>query len=186
MSVKSFFQTYILYRGDKKMKKLIIALGVVFTLAITFTTVAFAKQATTTKQSVNEVVNYVYVDIKGEVENPGVYRISDKCRVFQALEMAGGLKVSADTRTINLAAKINDEQVINVPKNGDISVTSLININTATASELDSLPGVGYSTATNIIDYRTNNGSFKTKEEIKLVSGIGDVVYEQIKDLITI
>ena len=64
--------------------------------------------------------------------------------------------------------------------------TSLININTATAGELEVLPGIGYSTATNIIDYRNQNGSFKTKEQIKSVSGIGDVTYEQIKDLITI
>ena len=77
--------------------------------------------------------------------------------------------------------------MITVPsKDGSATYTGLININTASATLLDSLPGIGYTTATNIIEYRTTNGSFKSKEEIKSVSGIGDAIYEQIKDLITI
>ena len=168
------------------MKKLLIALGVILTCILTFATVAYAKDSKTTT-SVSEVINYVYVDVKGEVENPGVYRVSDKCRVFQVIEIAGGLKDSSDTSKINLAAKINDEQMITIPsKNSTTTYDGLININTASATLLDSLPGIGYSTATNIIEYRTTNGSFKSKEEIKLVNGIGDAIYEQIKDLITI
>lgn len=169
------------------MKKIIAALGVVFLVLATGLTVAYAKS--TTSVTNNEIVSYVYVDIKGEVNNPGVYRVSDKCRVFQVLEIAGGLKSTADTSNINLASKISDEQMIKVPSTlntATITVTELININQATATELDSLPGIGYSTATNIIDYRINNGSFKAKEDIKNVSGIGDAIYEQIKDLITI
>lgn len=166
------------------MKKIIAVLMVAIVSIITISTIAYAK--TTTTNTVSEVVNYVYVDVKGEVNNPGVYRVSDKCRVFQVLEIAGGLKDSSDTSGINLAQKITDEQMIRVPKIDGSLTTELININTATATELDSLPGVGYSTATNIIDYRTNNGLFRTKEEIKLVSGIGDAIYEQIKDLITL
>ena len=171
------------------MKKLIIVLGVVLLAVVTFSSVAFAKSSQTEKTTTTstDVINYVYVDVKGEVEYPGVYRVSDKCRIFQVIEIAGGLKETSDTTSINLSAKIKDEQVINVPKNkGDILYTGLININTATATELDVLPGIGYSTATNIIDYRNSNGSFKTKEEIKSVNGIGDVIYDQIKDLITI
>ena len=171
------------------MKKLIVALGVVLLAVVTFTTVALAKssQSDTKATTTTDVINYVYVDVKGEVEFPGVYRVSDKCRVFQVIEIAGGLKDTSDTTSINLAAKINDEQVINVPKNTrEILYNGLININTATATELDVLPGIGYTTATNIIDYRNANGSFKTKEEIKSVNGIGDVIYDQIKDLITI
>ena len=171
------------------MKKLIVALGVVLLAVVTFTTVALAKSSTTESKATTttDVINYVYVDVKGEVEFPGVYRVSDKCRVFQVIEIAGGLKDTSDTTSINLAAKINDEQVINVPKNTkEILYNGLININTATATELDVLPGIGYTTATNIIYYRNANGSFKTKEEIKSVNGIGDVIYDQIKDLITI
>ena len=166
------------------MKKIIAVLMVAILSIITITTIAYAK--TTSTNTVSDVVNYVYVDVKGEVNNPGVYRVSDKCRVFQVLEIAGGLKDTSDTSGINLAQKISDEQMIKVPRiNGSESV-ELVNINTATAAELDSLPGIGYSTATNIIDYRTTNGLFRTKEEIKLVSGIGDAIYEQIKDLITL
>lgn len=168
------------------MKKIIITLSVVLVCILTFATVAYAKD-TTKQTSTNEVINYVYVDVKGEVENPGVYRVSDKCRVFQVIEIAGGLTDLSDTSTINLASKINDEQMIVIPsKDSTTTYTGLININTANATLLDSLPGIGYSTATNIIEYRTNNGSFKSKEEIKLVNGIGDAIYEQIKDLITI
>jgi len=167
------------------MKKICLALSV-FVLFIAMG-VAIAHAKTTNEVSTNEVVNYVYVDVKGEVANPGVYRVSDKCRIFQVLEIAGGLNDNSDTSGVNLAQKVSDEQIIKIPKKDEeVSTTNLININTATASELDLLPFIGYSTATNIIDYRTNNGLFKAKEEIKLVNGIGDVVYEQIKDLITI
>ena len=172
------------------MKKFFVLLGVLLLIGIVTSSVVYAKSQTTTATKVNnEVINYVYVDVKGEVNNPGVYRVSDKCRVFQVLEIAGGLKNTAETSGINLSAKISDEQMIRVPSSLNqttITVDELININTATATELDNLPGVGYSTATNIIDYRINNGQFKTKEEIKNVSGIGDAIYEQIKDLITI
>ena len=169
------------------MKKiyLVLSLFVLFTISCIGIGVAYAKNSST-NETVSEVVNYVYVDVKGEVINPGVYRVSDKCRVFQVLEIAGGLTSESDTSNVNLASKIVDEQIIRIPKVASSGFSQIININTATATELDSLPGIGYSTATNIIDYRTNNGLFKAKEEIKLVNGIGDAIYEQITDLITI
>ena len=167
------------------MKKIYLVLSVFVLFVAIGIAVVHAK--TTTVTPTTEVVNYVYVDVKGEVANPGVYRVSDKCRIFQVLEIAGGLNDNSDTSSVNLAAKVLDEQIIRIPKkNEDAPVSVIININTATASELDLLPGIGYTTATNIIDYRTNNGLFKSKEEIKLVNGIGDVIYEQIKDLIAI
>lgn len=165
------------------MKRICLALSVFVLFVVIGGIMVHAK---TTSSEVVEVVNYIYVDVKGEVENPGVYRVSDKCRVFQVLEIAGGLTSESDTSNVNLASKIVDEQIIRIPKVASSGFSQIININTATATELDSLPGIGYSTATNIIDYRTNNGLFKAKEEIKLVNGIGDAIYEQIKDLITI
>ena len=172
------------------MKKIVLALSLFLVMCITFITVGVVHAKTTqTTTTTNEVVNYVYVDVKGEVLNPGVYRVSDKCRIFQVLEIAGGLSGNSDTSNVNLAARVIDEQVIKIPKKDSItntSITDLININTATLIELDSLPGIGYSTASNIIEYRTTNGIFRAKEDIKLVNGIGDVVYEQIKDLITV
>ena len=165
------------------MKRICLALSVFVLFVVIGGIMVHAK---TTSSEVVEVVNYIYVDVKGEVENPGVYRVSDKCRVFQVLEIAGGLTSESDTSNVNLASKIVDEQIIRIPKVASSGFSQIININTATATELDSLHGIGYSTATNIIDYRTNNGLFKAKEEIKLVNGIGDAIYEQIKDLITI
>ena len=168
------------------MKKIILALSLFVVMCVTFVTVGVV-HAKTTQATTNEVVNYVYVDVKGEVINPGVYRVSDKCRVFQVLEIAGGLASNSDTSNVNLAARVVDEQVIKIPKKDYTStISELININTATLIELDSLPGIGYSTASNIIEYRNTNGLFRAKEDIKLVNGIGDVIYEQIKDLITI
>ena len=164
------------------MKKICLALSVFVLFVLVGGIMVHAK---TTSSEVSEVINYIYVDVKGEVENPGVYRVSDKCRVFQVLEIAGGLTSDSDTTNVNLASKIVDEQIIRIPKASG-TVSEIININTATATELDSLPGIGYTTATNIIEYRTNNGLFTAKEQIKLVNGIGDVIYEQIKDLITI
>ena len=166
------------------MKKIYLVLSVFVLFIVAGVAIVHAK--TTTVNQTTEVVNYVYVDVKGEVLNPGVYRVSDKCRIFQVLEIAGGLSENSDTTSVNLAAKVVDEQIIRIPKKEELVTSTIININTATASELDLLPGIGYTTATNIIDYRTNIGLFKTKEEIKLVSGIGDAIYEQIKDLITV
>ena len=134
----------------------------------------------------NETVSYIYVDVKGEVENPGVYRVSDSCRMFQILELAGGLTVDADTSTINLASKITDEQIIKIPELSGIEENGLININTANTASLDTLPNVGYDTASKIVQYRQDNGPFKTIADIKNVSGIGDATFEKIKNLITV
>lgn len=165
------------------MKKIILAI-----LAIVLASGAFIAVGHAASTS-NEVINYVYVDVKGEVNNPGVYRVSDSCRVFQVLELAGGLTNNSNTDNVNLAAKISDELVIRIPSSTTTSIditSSLININTATIDELDALPGIGYSVAGKIVDYRMTNGNFKDIEDIKEVSGIGDVIYDQIKDLITI
>lgn len=166
------------------MKKIIIALLSVGILG--GATVAIAHASNTS----NEVVNYVYVDVKGEVANPGVYRVSDNVRVFQVIEIAGGLTTLSDTSSVNLSSKISDEQVIKIPSytktDSDEYISTLLNINTASASDLDTLPGIGYSLAQAIIDYRSKNGNFKAKEELKNVSGIGDAIYAQVKDYITV
>lgn len=158
------------------MKKIFIFIGVL-SLCVC---VAFA--ATT---GVNEAVSYIYVDVKGEVVNPGVYRVSNSCRVFQVIEIAGGLTDNSITDDVNLASKITDEQVIVIPSE-KAEKSDLININTANIADLDSLPEIGYSTAQAIVEYRTANGKFSSIEDIKKVSGIGNATYEKIKDLITV
>lgn len=144
----------------------------------------------------NELMNsYIYVDIKGEIKNPGVYKLEIGSRVFQLVSMAGGYKEDADTNTLNLSKFLKDEQVIYIPSfmeqypiiKGDDSNTegeTKIDINNAPMAMLETLPGVGPSTAKAIIDYIEENSYFNSIEEIKNVPGIGDSTFEAIKDLI--
>ena len=165
-----------------------------------------------------------YIDIKGSVNNPGVYEFKENDRVIDAIELAGGLTKDANTSNINLSQKLTSEMVIyiynnneikmNAPKltcdtvcktevievNNCIEVTksttsnendskntnSLVNINTANLSELMTLSGIGEAKAKSIIEYRSTNGKFNTIEDIKNISGIGDALFEKIKDKITV
>lgn len=145
-----------------------------------------------------EVYKEVTIDISGEVINPGVYRLIGDVRVNDALIKAGGLSAKADrdwvAKNLNLAEKLVDGQKIFIPKIGDIlgqsrdathgvsTIDKIIRINSATVEQLDTLSGVGPSIAKKIIDYRTKNGGFKNIEELKLVSGIGDKLFEEIKN----
>jgi competence protein ComEA len=137
----------------------------------------------------------LYIDLKGEVNKPGVYEMKQGSRVQDVLQEAGGLTEAADPLLINLAQVLVDEMVIYVPKKGEslpslsTSITSsdndLLNINTASKSELENLEGIGPAKAESIITYRTEHGNFKNIEEIMEVSGIGEGVFNQIKDEIT-
>ena len=147
-------------------------------------------------QSNNEVV----IDISGEVINPGVYRLIGDVRINDALIKAGGLKANADrdwvAKNLNLAQILMDGQKIYIPNEVEsrklkvesdgilgVSVNNkIVRINSATIEQLDTLSGIGPSIAKKIIDYRTANGGFKNIEELKLVSGIGDKLYEEIKN----
>lgn len=143
----------------------------------------------------------VTIDVGGEVINPGVYSLVKESRVNDALVAAGGLAVNADRdwveKNLNKAEKLVDGQKIYIPKIGgkveinnvlgeSVTKTKIVRINTATLEQLDTLSGVGPSIAQKIIDYRTQNGGFKNVEELKLVSGIGDKLFEKIKDEIAL
>jgi len=144
----------------------------------------------------------VVVDVKGAVKYPGVYHFTTEDRIADAIEAAGGYLEHANPVTINHAQKLSDEMVIYVPKKGeDVSEMAMqdftsnetntsengkVNINTATETELTTLPGIGPSKATSIIAYREENGKFTNPEELKNVSGIGDKTYEKLQDLITV
>lgn len=141
-------------------------------------------------------VNYIYIDIKGAVNNPGVYKFEENSRLFQAIQKAGGLLTTADENKINLSLLLQDEQMIYIPQIGeevpnmvtekpDDVIDAKININTAPSETLQQLPGIGPSTAQKIIDYRTSNGSFVSTEDIMNVPGIGEATYNEIKNLIT-
>jgi competence protein ComEA len=139
----------------------------------------------------------IAVDIEGEVIHPGVYKINRGSRVEDGLIAAGGLSANADRewveKNLNRAEVVVDGMKVYIPmKNESVpttgvvlgSQTKIVRINTATAEQLDTLPGIGPAIAGRIIDYRILNGGFKDINELKMVSGIGDKVYENIKDLI--
>lgn len=151
-------------------------------------------------KDINNKVVTIY--ISGEVNSPGVVTIDSDKRLSDAVGELGGLTNDADFNKINLAMKIEDEKHYIIPKIGeeleanneepetdgsfDNKDSNKININTATIQELDSLPGVGEATANKILNYRQENGKFKSIEEIKNVNGIGDKKYEDLKEVICI
>ncbi|MEC1720195.1 helix-hairpin-helix domain-containing protein [Schinkia azotoformans] len=139
----------------------------------------------------------VYIDIKGAVVKPGVYKLEDGKRVLDAIQMAGGFQTDADQIKINLAARVTDEMVLYIPVIGEVIDNNIglpanevddgkININTATPSELESLPGIGAAKAASIITFREQNGPFKEIEDIVNVSGIGAKSFEKLKDQIKV
>ena len=141
----------------------------------------------------------IVVQITGAVPRPGVYAFPHGARVQDAISAAGGFLAEADKTGINLARVLEDGEQIDIPFGEGASIviptpgeevvtssTELININTASQAELESLPGIGPTTAVKIIDYREANGPFLTTEDIINVSGIGPGTYERIKDLITV
>ncbi|HEX9332781.1 MAG TPA: ComEA family DNA-binding protein [Anaerolineales bacterium] len=141
----------------------------------------------------------VIVYITGAVPRPGVYALPKDARVQDAISAAGGFLAEAEKSQINLAALLEDGEKLDIPYIEGASpilgtpgptvvavTTELININTASAAELDTLPGIGPTTAQKIIQYREQNGPFINAEDIVNVSGIGPGTYERIKDLITV
>ena len=139
----------------------------------------------------------IFVDIKGAVKKPGVYQMKAGDRVKDAIDAAGGLTAEADSQKVNLAQRVEDQMVIVVPKVGEeaeaipAGVTSKetskegkVNINTATVEELKTLKGVGEKKAEAIIEYRKKNGSFKTKEDLMKVRGIGKKLFESFEERI--
>ena len=125
----------------------------------------------------------VYVDVDGAVVRPGVYRLKDGARVSQAIDAAGGLTAEADVTGLNRASKVTDGAAT-TPSAG--SSSGLVNINTASAAELQTLSGSGPSMAQSIIDERTQNGAFASVDDLMRVSGIGEKKLAKIKDCICV
>lgn len=147
----------------------------------------------------------VIIDVRGAVAQPGVYTLSAGSRLQDVLTQAGGVLPNAETRNLNLARRLNDGEQIYVPQVGEATATvpatagkgapasaatktplGIINLNTATLEELDGLPGIGPAIAQRIIDYRNQNGAFKQIDDLKKVRGIGDALFSQIKDMVTV
>jgi competence protein ComEA len=143
----------------------------------------------------------IKVHVAGAVENPGLYEFPAGARVMDAVEKAVP-DPEADINLLNLAAVLSDGQKVQVPRKGVIGASAdstsgpnslvgagtnrQVNLNTASLAELDTLPGVGPALAQRIIDYRQQKGGFRRIEDVKNVSGIGDKLFAQIKDSITV
>ncbi len=132
----------------------------------------------------------ISVHVTGSVVAPGIYDLPEGSRMADAIDAAGGFLPIADQEQINLVGLVTDGEkiVIGTRSNYGASGESSdrININTATLDALDTLPGIGPSTAQTIIDYRQENGDFERIDQITNVSGIGPATYDRIKDLITV
>ena len=162
-------------------------------------------------ENLQEETEKIAVHIIGEVNKPGIIYLEEGARINDAIEEAGGETKEADLAQVNLAYVLQDGQKIYIPNKKEKITTYIIqesgnngvveensntneskgenekvNINTASQSELDGLPGIGDSIAKRIIDYREQNGNFKSIEELKEVKGIGEAKFEEIKDRVTI
>lgn len=156
-----------------------------------------------TEKENNDVVK-MYVDIKGAVKLPGMYEVTSDMRVLNVIDMAGGLKETADDSQVNFSQRIEDQMVIYIPVEGEeLSETAIagtnsntanisknedgkVNLNQATKEELMTLSGVGEKKAEKIIEYREENGSFKTIEDLKNVNGFGEKSFESLEKYISI
>lgn len=154
----------------------------------------------------------IIVHITGAVKTTGIIILPEGARIADAIDKAGGLTKEADLDEVNLAYELEDGQKVYIPsvqdkadegnkvyvtdgsgnnvivenQNSSNVINKKVNINTATQSELENLPGIGESIATRIIQYRKQNGRFETIEDLKNVSGIGDAKFENIKEYILV
>lgn len=149
--------------------------------------------------------NKIKVYVTGEVNSPGVIELEEGARIEDAISLAGGTTEKANLQDVNLAYCLEDGTKLYIPnineknveyltsengeniiENNSSSSETKVNINTGDIEELKKLPGVGDSLAQKIIDYRTQNGKFKSIEDLKNVSGIGDKKFESMKEFIVL
>lgn len=158
----------------------------------------FRQVTETTEKQTEETSSKIIVDIKGEVNKPGVYELEGDARVKEVILKAGGLTKKAEEKQLNLAEKLSDQQMIYVPnkseaiemqapnENSEEQSDEMIDINAADLNELQKINGVGPAKAQAIIDYREENGSFKTVDELGEISGFGEKTVEKLRDSIKI
>ncbi len=155
---------------------------------------SFREETEIEQEHIDEPAFYV-IDVKGAVQNPGVYELAQGSRVHEVIELAGGFLQEADEKQLNLAQLLHDEMMIYVPIEGEEPLTGAIQahnddekvaINTADATTLVQLPGIGPAKAEAIISYRDENGPFTDIADLVQVPGIGPKSFEQLQDMITL
>jgi competence protein ComEA len=208
-SIRSYAEDLL---RDRKMILKILSIALILLVALVFRLHDSAGADIEADASdMKTVRDELCVDIGGAVNVPGVYKVKTDTRVFEVIELAGGLRDDADTDSINQAAYVEDGQKIVIPVRqkaaenpddadlqagdisagdiGDITVSDsrsgLVNINTASREELKTLTGIGDVMADRIIEYRTAK-PFRSKEDIMSVKGIGAATFDKIKDSITL
>jgi len=128
------------------------------------------------------------VHVAGAVRQPGLYRLAEGKRVADAVARAGGATAPADTAAINLAAPLADGMQVLVPKRvpggGGGATSARVSLSSATAAELDALPGIGPVTAQKILDYRSEHGGFRSVDDLDAIPGIGPARVEQLRDVV--
>ncbi|CRH90387.1 helix-hairpin-helix domain-containing protein [Streptococcus dysgalactiae] len=166
-------------------------------LPIVSTSSSIQQPASEEKKHSSEESN-ILVDLKGAVQQEGVYKLRANSRVRDVIELAGGLTQEADRHAVNFAEKLVDEQVVYVAKQGeDISVlpnassagkakaemsnSTKVNINKANLEELQRISGIGVKRAQDILETRDSLGGFKTLDDLRQVSGIGEKTLEKLK-----
>lgn len=151
---------------------------------------------------IKDINDKIFVHVCGAVKNEGVYEVDKSTRVYEVINLAGGMKKNASTDYINLAESLYDGEKIYIPTKQEIlknsenllledniensNTNNLLDINKATKEQLMTLNGIGEGKAESIIKYREENGFFKSIEEIKNITGIKDGVYNKICDYIKV
>jgi competence protein ComEA len=139
-------------------------------------------------------VAVIYVHVLGQVAEPGLYELPDGARAVDAVAAAGGFTEQADAAGVNLARFVSDGEQIVVPAIGEapagaapgMTGDGLVNLNTADAATLDTLPGVGPATAAKILAWREQHGRFESVDDLLDVGGIGEAKLDAIRDLVTV
>ncbi|MDO8670500.1 MAG: ComEA family DNA-binding protein [Dehalococcoidia bacterium] len=143
--------------------------------------------------SLTTTAKEIKVYVTGAVTRPGVYSLMGTSRVEDAVKAAGGMTAEANPVAVNLAARALDEMHVHVPKMGEVPVVAgtdggaqRVSINSASAVQLETLPGIGEVTAKRIVDYRSSNGPFKSIDELRDLKLVTAATFEKIKDLIAL
>ncbi|HWV25006.1 MAG TPA: ComEA family DNA-binding protein [Thermomicrobiales bacterium] len=175
------------------------AAGAVVALILVLAVAVWVDRSASVQVIVNPApVREIRVQVDGAVATPGVFVLPSDARLIDVVDAAGGFANNVDVTTLNLAGRVGDGEHVSIPEAGAVSPPSPgspsgamptgapLDINTATAAELDELPGIGPVLAGRIVDYRDANGPFTTVDELANVQGISSRLVEELRPLVTV